>query len=342
MFGSNTCSSNTNGVNSYSNTNAAASTASAAYKETQHISPHIAAHKSLNSSPSVNTSQGFPSSLVNLSTAAPVCGSSATMLTPISSHDVMTYKIVSTSNAHASQVELHPTYTMRPAAVTTTQQYTSAYRKDGTNSNNSYIQPSSVVNSTSVNLHKEASINSYIPGTIIAHPTSARTTLTNLSRVVPEDLSSTSSASMSSDIKMHNTQHQLQHQDSSPSTIHTIQTSGVISSQYLSNSSSQKPLPHIYTVAGQVPSSLFPNILDKSGTAYFRAPDVNLVGQPQAILVSGLVACDPSLDQQNNLSSLPPTTLVGEVRYDILAKMVACVCIIYYHIVIFACCNYIL
>lgn len=283
MYGNNE---NSNG-NSYATSNSNPVAGTSTYKDTLHISPHIAAHKSSSSSSLTPISSSTSlvscsssSTLVNLS-ALPV---SSTLLAPIvSTIDGLTYKLITGSPSHggagiASQ-DLSQVFTATRLAP---QAYGAPYRKEVTSPGG---QSSSTIISSS----------------------GVRTTLTNLARAIPEDLSATSS-----DIKMST-------HSSSAASVPGV----VMSTQYNMSSAggigSNKPLPHIYTVAGQVPHSMFTGLLDRSGT-YFRTQDSpNLNGQPQAILVSGLVACgDSSLEHaggNNNttLAAQPPTTIVGEV-----------------------------
>lgn len=250
-----------------------------AYKDTLHISPHIAAHKSTPTT-----------SLVNLSAVPPGCSSTA-MLAPIcSSQDpAMSYKLVT---SHSAVAEMHQTYSTMRAA--TSQPYTS-YRKEDTTT------PGNLMNIVSSIASKE---HSSVQSSIINNAVTSRANLANLSRALPEDLSASSS-----EVKQHNNNNNNSH------------SGGVIASQYISNNATtdKSGLPHIYTVAGQMPTSLFP--LDKT-SAYFRPPHDSeggagvLTGQPQAIIVSGLVACGDSNMQHNNaIAALPSSSIVGEVSY---------------------------
>lgn len=228
------------------------------FKETLHISPHIAAHKSVPMT-SVPTSVLPSSTYVNLSAAVPA---SSGVLAPTSTPEVMTYKVISaaTSNSNSSFQEFAPI------------------------SSNSRL-----LSSNYVTLAASKDRSNQLPAMM---SNSVKTTLTNLSRVTPEDLSASSDTTK-------------------------LTTSSVLSTDLSYNGNQSKVPQNVYTLASQVPASLLNSAVDRN-TAYFRSPDSpNLTGQPQAILVSGLVACGDSniesVCHPTTLAALPSSSIMGEV-----------------------------
>ncbi|KAF2365493.1 hypothetical protein FHG87_003747 [Trinorchestia longiramus] len=251
MYGSHSSNTSSSIENSY-----VSSPSASTHKETLHISPHIAAHKSV----PLTSSSCVQSALVDLSSIP----ASSAVLTPISTNSEITAYRVNSSTSNGSSIlqEFHPSTVgkMIPSS------YLSIAQKDRS------MLPLGGMSST------------------------VRTTFTNLARVNPEDLSASSESKM----------------------IPSTSSSAVVSNEYSMSINQQKTSQNLYAVAGEVPASLLPSILGRN-SSYFRASDSpNLTGQPQAILVSGLVACgDSSIEHASNpttLAALPPTsTIMGEV-----------------------------
>ena len=234
-------------------------------KDTLHISPHIAAHKS--STAAVSHQPTLPTSTyVSLGSLPP----NSSFIT----HDLSNYKIITQTGVASPPLENH-----NVPIKSNSQPYGNG-RKDGIIATN------------------------IAPGTIIASGMRPSPILTNLSRVVPEDLSTSDSNKISS--------------------------AAEISSQNGNNA--QKPLPHIYTVAGQVSSAMFPNIIERSGnpvTTYFRsAESPNVNGQPQAILLSNVVACADGVMDGSSTSQYGSPSLMGEVSVSFHLYLVCLIGII--------------
>ncbi|XP_018021985.1 uncharacterized protein LOC108678145 [Hyalella azteca] len=226
------------------------------YKETQRISPHITAHKSLVPMTTIQSST-LQSSLLNLS-GTPASSSNSALTAEFPTYKVMSAGI---NNGNSNIQEINPSTIAK-------------------------ISPADYVTV----VQKERSPIARVMSSCV------RTTLTNLARVNPEDLSTTSDGKVNP----------------------TSSSSSVSANEYSISLSPHKIQQNLYTLAGQVPASFLPNVLDRNG-AFFRGSDSpNLTGQPQAILVSGLVTCsDAGIEHTSNpttLSALPPSsTFVGEV-----------------------------
>ena len=201
-------------------------------KDTLHISPHIAAHKS--SSTNVVTQHSSASSnYVNISTLP--------AQSALISQDLTSFKI--NSQQQTSNQQTRSSYQSLP------------------NSGGRLI--SQTITS------KECILANLSSSNIVSTGHKVGPLIASIPCVVPEDLSTATEAKPDS-------------------------------SSMQSNLDDSKPLPHIYTVAGQVPHGSFP------GNTFYRSNDSpHMSGQPQAILVP---CGDTLLDQTNN-----PTPLVAAV-----------------------------